>query len=117
MAKLKKVLDWFVTIDYDEEEGHGEDEEYEDEEYEDEEGQEDGDGESLDALLAAQEADRAAASRPSRSSMRARRPSRSGMAARGGAAPVAACLDGALREVAAPLEDPDWFAELLFGEG
>lgn len=87
MAKLKKVLDWFVTIDYDEEEGHGEDEEYEDEEYEDEEGQEDGDGESLDALLAAQEADRAAASRPSRSSMRARRPSRSGMAARGGAAP------------------------------
>lgn len=45
------------------------------------------------------------------------KPTSGAVARAGGAAAVAACLHGALREVAAHLEDPDWFAELLFGEG
>lgn len=44
------------------------------------------------------------------------KPTSGAVARAGGAAAVAACLHGALREVAAHLEDPDWFAELLFGE-
>ncbi len=45
------------------------------------------------------------------------KPTSGAVARAGGAAAVAACLHGALREVAAHLEDRDWFAELLFGEG
>jgi L-seryl-tRNA(Ser) seleniumtransferase len=45
------------------------------------------------------------------------KPTSGAVARAGGAAAVAACLHGALREVAAHLEDPEWFAELLFGEG
>ncbi len=37
MARLKKVLDWFVTIEHDDEDAAAEEEEYDDEEYEDEE--------------------------------------------------------------------------------
>lgn len=44
------------------------------------------------------------------------KPTSGAVARAGGAAAVAASLHGALREVAAHLEDPDWFAELLFGE-
>ena len=44
------------------------------------------------------------------------KPTSGAVARAGGAGAVAACLHGALREVATHLEDPDWFADLLFGE-